>query len=82
MLDDFLKKFQINCDFDLKKKDFWQKKRHFLPSFWNGAVKFQVNLYGRLVTIYNVHTQLGLGKEYALELRQKYQKETLTKFSL
>ena len=43
--------------------------------------KFQVNLYGRLVSIYNVHTQLGLGKEYALELRQKYQKEALTKFS-
>ena len=65
-----------------RKIDFWPKRAFFLPSFWKGAVKFQVNLYGRLVTIYNVHTQLGLGKEYALELRQKYQKETLTKFSL
>ena len=65
-----------------KKKILGKNGAFFLPSFWNGAVKFQVNLYGRLVTIYNVHTQLGLGKEYALELRQKYQKETLTKFSL
>ena len=65
-----------------EKKRFLAKKGIFLPSFWKGAVKFQVNLYGRLVTIYNVNTQLGLWKEYALELRQKYQKETLTKFSL
>ena len=60
-----------------EKIDFWSKKGIFLPSFWKGAVKFQVNLYGRLVTIYNVNTQLGLWKEYALELRQKYQKGKL-----